>query len=143
MTRRDSGPTQFQSATSASKKTHSSAKKARPDIAKISGTAAPVKRVKRTVAAAQSKKKATSSANQESHPADTLARYRKLLARQAALIKRLETYGVSDPMQLPLSSNAIVPQHKVKRLSKAEVQEIAKGVGIWTASGKLSASYKK
>lgn len=127
---------------SANEKVRSSAKKARPDTASVEGAKPPAKRGARTAQLAPVNSHYARSANQGEQSPEILARYKKLLDRQAALIKLLEVHGVSDPRQLPLSITEIVPRPN-KRLSKAEVQEIAKGVGIWTPSGKLSASYKK
>jgi hypothetical protein len=127
---------------SADEKVRSSPKKARPDTTSVEGAKPPVKRSARTAQLAPVNSYSARSANQGEQSSEILARYKKLLDRQAALIKLLEVHGVSDPRQLPLSNPEIIPRPK-KRLSKSEVQEIAKGVGIWTPSGKLSASYKK
>jgi hypothetical protein len=72
-------------------------------------------------------------------PPKLSALQRKLLDRQAALIKIIREQGVSGP--------GISPDAKAgpaaKLASKSSIQDIAKRVGIWTASGKLSSSYKK
>ncbi|WP_152447122.1 hypothetical protein [Janthinobacterium sp. HH01] len=54
---------------------------------------------------------------------------RKLLARQAKLIKALKLRQSYQPPEPPLS--------------REEVQQIGRRIGIWTATGKLTASYKK
>ena len=60
------------------------------------------------------------------------AKHKKLLDRQALLIEILR-----EP-SLTAEAN-IAP----KLASKSSIQDVAKRVGIWTPSGKLSSSYKK
>lgn len=66
-------------------------------------------------------------------------KHKKLLDRQALLIKLLREQGVSGP-GVSLAAKADVPP---KLASKSSIQDVARRVGIWTASGKLASSYKK
>jgi hypothetical protein len=67
------------------------------------------------------------------------AKYKKLLDRQARLIEILRDHGVSGP-GASLTVNTSIAS---KLASKSSIQDVAKRVGIWTPSGKLSSSYKK
>jgi hypothetical protein len=77
-------------------------------------------------------------------PPPTLSnKHKKLLDRQAALIKVIQTHGVSGHNPAHAANQTAATQRPTKPKSKSSIQELAKQVGIWTASGKLSSSYKK
>jgi len=76
---------------------------------------------------------------------ETLAeKHRKLLKRQAQVIGVLTgTAARSANLQAKTVAAKAGRVAAKKTVSKASVQKLAKSVGIWTDSGKLTSSYKK
>lgn len=118
-------------------KTPSPAKKANPVTATAEGTkllaGRPVqaKNVYKSMAAI--------AAANGTKPYALSAKYKKLLDRQALLIEILREQGVSGPGVNRADPDSVAP----KLASKSSIQDVARRVGIWTPSGRLSSSYKK
>lgn len=73
-----------------------------------------------------------------------IEKHQRLLKRQARVISGLT--GKVAPSTTSQASIAAAKAQRVvakKAISKASVQELAKRVGIWNDSGKLTSSYKK
>jgi hypothetical protein len=67
------------------------------------------------------------------------AHAKKLLKRQADILDAVQKYGsVYEAYLARLNEKTIARR---KPLSKKQIQEIAKAVGIWTEDGKLTRSY--
>lgn len=117
-----------------------SAKKAKSVAATNAGVKSPAKS---TTQAAQVtnvyKGMAAIAAANGTKPPALSAKHKKLLDRQALLIRIIQAQGVSAPTVSP----AVKSKAGAKLTSKSSVQEVAKRVGIWTPSGKLASSYKK
>lgn len=89
--------------------------------------------------------KHTKSSLEISKQRETIAeRDQRLLQRQARVISALTGNAARSTNSQARIAEANAQRVVVeKKLSKARVQEIAKSVGIWTESGKLTPSYKK
>lgn len=92
---------------------------------------APVKNVYKSMAAI--------AAANGTKPYALSAKHKKLLDRQAHLIEVLREQDVSGRATSFTVKASIAP----KLASKSSIQDVARRVGIWTPSGKLSSSYKK
>lgn len=121
-------------------KTHSSAKKAKSFTAASEGAKSSAKSTTRAgqVTNVYKSMAAIAAANGTRPPALS-AKHKKLLDRQAYLIKIIQEQGVSGLGLAP----AVKAEPVAKLASKSSIQDLAKRVGIWTPSGKLSSSYKK
>ena len=103
----------------------------------INKTRSPTKKVNATVY----REPEVDETVRKENPVELSEKHQKLLARQAQIIKNMEDQGMLA-IKSPRASKATIKQSP-KSSVKSLTFEIGRRVGIWTANGNLSATYKK